>query len=90
MTTTKINLLDLVRRHDASHATWELIEDPYHVTKGVMCWVVTLHNAVRTPEHSWFAQYRVASHTIQLANGVELITDDYIAHMVNQRLEIAS
>jgi hypothetical protein len=81
--------MDLVRRHDASHATWEYVEDTGHVTKGVKCWVVTLHHALVT-SGQWYGQYRVAAHTTKLANSADLITDEYIAHMVNKRLEEAN
>lgn len=87
MKTVKVHLMDLVRRHDAKSATWEYVEDTDHTTKGVMCWVVTLHKALIS--NGGFTKLRVEAHTIKLANGAELITDEYVAHLVNQRLEQA-
>jgi hypothetical protein len=90
MRTTKVHLMDLVRRHDATSAEWKYVEDTDHVTRGVMCWVVTLHDAVIEPKRTWASVYRVKAHTIKLANCAELVTDEYIAHMVNKRLEDAN
>lgn len=87
MKTTKVHLMDLVCRHDASGAEWHYIEDTNHVTKGTMCWVVILFHAL-IPAGTC-GKRRVTAHTIKLANGAELITDEYVAHLVNQRLEQA-
>jgi len=87
--TAKIHLMDLVRRHDASDASWEYVEDTDHVTKGVMCWRVTLFHALIPNTGGGASQYRVAAHTFNLANGAELITDEYVAWRVLQRLEAA-
>lgn len=89
MRTTKVHLMDLVQRHDATSAEWKYVEDTDHVTRGVMCWVVTLFHAM-VPSEGWYGRYRVAAHTIKLANGAELVTDEYIAHQVIKRLEEAS
>jgi hypothetical protein len=86
---SRVHLMDLVRRHEASHATWRYVEDTDHVTRGVMCWVVTLHYALVQDQSAWASRYRVKEHTIKLANGAELVTDEYIAHQVLKRLEQA-
>jgi hypothetical protein len=87
---SRVHLMDLVRRHDASSATWQYVEDTDHVTKGVMCWVVTLHGALLEPKRcNWVSSYRAVAHTIKLANGAELVTDEYVAHQVLKRLEKA-
>jgi hypothetical protein len=86
---SRVHLMDLVRRHDASDANWAYVEDPAHVTRGVMCWRVTLFHAL-IPTEGGYGQYRVAAHTIKLANGAELVTDEYVAHRVLKRLEQAS
>jgi hypothetical protein len=86
--TAKIHLMDLVRRHDADGAVWAYITDTSHVTPNVKCWQVTLLNAkLPTAIHDRYR--RVMSHTINLANGAELITDEYVAWQVLQRLEAA-
>lgn len=85
---SRVHLMDLVKRHDASDAEWAYVEDTSHVTRGVMCWRVTLSHAL-IPTEGGYGQYRVAAHTIQLANGAELVTDEYIAHQVLKRLEQA-
>ena len=85
--TAKVHLMDLVRRHDAQGAVWAYITDPYHRTPDVKCWQVTLLNAlVPVGTHGY---RRVSAHTFNLANGAELITDEYIAHQVALRLEQA-
>ena len=85
--TAKIHLMDLVRRHDAQGAVWAYITDPYHRTPDVKCWQVTLLNAlIPAGTHGY---RRVAAHTFNLANGAELITDEYVAWQVLQRLEAA-
>lgn len=90
---TKIHLMDLVRQHDAESASWKYTEDTDHVVRGVMCWVVTLHNAYTEPPRTygwdWVKPPRVKAHTFKLAYGAQLITDEYVAHLVNQRLEQA-
>jgi hypothetical protein len=85
---SRVHLMDLVRRADASDADWAYVEDADHVTRGVMCWRVTLFHAL-IPTDGGYGQYRVAAHTFNLANGAELVTDEYIAHQVLQRLEQA-
>lgn len=87
--TAKIHLMDLVRRYEAESAEWAYVENTEHVTRGVMHWVITLKNAKLPKEESWY-QRPVASHTLTLANGAELITDEYVAWQVLQRLEQAS
>ena len=89
MKTVKIHLMDLVRRHDASGAVWALINDPDHVTPNVKCWQVTLLDALLPSNGGWNRQYRVTAHTFNLANGAELVTDEYIAWQVLKRLEQA-
>lgn len=93
MKPTQINLMDLVRRYQASSAEWKYVENTDHVTRGVMHWVITLKNVTlprgdSASSGSWAT--RIAAHTFNLANGVELITDEYIAWQVLQRLERAS
>lgn len=87
--TAKVHLMDLVRRYNAESAEWKYVENTEHVTRGVMHWVITLSNAT-IPK--WESPYpiRVRSHTFNLANGAELITDEYVAWQVLQRLEQAS
>lgn len=87
--TAKIHLMDLVRRHDAQGAVWAYVTDTSHVTPNVKCWQVTLLNPVIGVD-TWNTQRRVASYTFNLANGAELITDEYVAWQVLQRLEQAS
>lgn len=90
MRPVRIHLMDLVRRHDASGAHWSYVEDADHVTRGVMCWVVTLHNAIiQRRSDDWASVQRVSAHTIKLANGAELVTDEYVAWQVLRRLERA-
>lgn len=86
---TKINLMHLVEEYKAESAEWEYVEDTTHKTRGVMHWVVRLNNVTMPRWESttnWW-KHRKASHTITLANGADLITDDYIAHQVIKRLE---
>lgn len=83
---SRVHLMDLVRRHDASDADWAYVEDTDHVTRGVMRWRVTLFHALIPTE----GYRRVAAHTFNLANGAELITDEYVAWQVLKRLEQAS
>jgi len=86
--TVKIHLMDLVRRHDAQGAVWAYITDTTHVTPNVKCWQVTLLNPL-IGVGTWNQPRRVAAHTFNLANGAELITDEYVAWQVLQRLEAA-
>ena len=86
---TRIHLMDLVRRYKAESAEWAYVENTEHVTRGVMHWVITLKNVTLPKEDSWYPR-RVAAHTFNLANGAELITDEYVAWQVLQRLEQAS
>lgn len=87
MRQTKIHLMDLVRRYKADSAEWRYVENPDHVTRGVMCWQVTLKRArIETSDGGW---QTVASHTLNLANGAELITDEYVAKQVLKRLDKA-
>lgn len=87
---SRVHLMDLVKRHDASSATWKYVEDTDHVTRGVMCWVVTLHNAIiERRSNDWASVHRKYEHTIKLANGAELVTDEYVAWQVLRRLEQA-
>jgi hypothetical protein len=88
MKTVKIHLMDLVRRHDAQGAVWAYITDPDHVTPNVKCWQVTLLNPLMGV-NVWNQPRRVAAHTFNLANGAELITDEYVAWQVLKRLEDA-
>ena len=81
----QVHLMDLVREYDAKGATWHYIEDPDHVTRGVMCWCVVLHNA-KVGSNRFD---RVASHTVKLANSCGLVADEYIAYQVLRRLEQA-
>lgn len=87
--TAKIHLMDLVRRHDATGAVWAYITDTTHVTPNVKCWQVTLLNPL-IGAGPWNRPRRVSVHTFNLANGAELITDEYVAWQVLQRLEQAS
>jgi hypothetical protein len=76
-----------VRRHDAHGAVWAYITDTTHVTPNVKCWQVTLLNAL-IPVGD-FGRRRVTAHTFNLANGAELVTDEYVAWQVLRRLEQA-
>jgi hypothetical protein len=88
MRKTKIHLMDLVRRHQAESAEWRYVENADHATRGVMCWQVTLINVRTYNAHgSW---RKIASHTFNLANGAELITDEYVANQVLKRLDKAN
>ena len=88
MRKTKIHLMDLVRRHQAESAEWRYVENADHVTRGVMCWQVTFKRArIETSDGGW---QHVASHTLNLANGAELITDEYVANQVLKRLDKAN
>ena len=89
MHVTKVHLADLVRRYNAERAEWAYVEDADHVTKGVMCWVVTLFNATMPKWEDYYPR-RVREHIIKLGTNAELVTDEYIAHIVLQRLEQAS
>jgi hypothetical protein len=86
--TAKVHLMDLVRRHDAQGAVWAYITDTTHVTPNVKCWQVTLLNPLIGTD-TWNQPRRVAAHTFNLANGAELIADEYVAWQVLQRLEAA-
>lgn len=86
--TAKVHLMDLVQRHNADGAVWTYITDTSHVTPNVKCWQVTLLNA-ELPTAMFGRYRRVAAHTFNLANGAELITDEYVAWQVLQRLEAA-
>jgi len=81
---TEIHLHDLVDKYLAKSATWEYVENTEHKTKGVMHWVVTLYDA-KLPiyERGWIRR----THTMALANGCHLNTDEYIARLVIQKLE---
>ena len=79
--------MDLVRQYKADSAEWRYVEDPDHVTRGVMCWQVTFKRArIETSDGGW---QHVATYTLNLANGAELITDEYVANQVLKRLEEA-
>lgn len=86
--TAKVHLMDLVRRHDATGAVWAYITDTTHVTPNVKCWQVSLLNPLIPMGPC--GKRRVSVHTFNLANGAELITDEYVAWQVLQRLEQAS
>jgi hypothetical protein len=85
---SRVHLMDLVRRHDAQGAVWAYITDTTHVTPNVKCWQVTLLNPLMGVD-AWNRQHRVRAHTFNLANGAELITDEYVAWQVLKRLEQA-
>lgn len=84
---SRVHLMDLVRRHDARGAIWTYITDTTHITPNVKCWQVTLLDAL-IPVGAC-GKRRVTAHTFNLANGAELVTDEYIAHQVLKRLERA-
>lgn len=87
----RVHLTDLVRRNSAKSATWEYIEDTDHVTRGVMHWVVTLKGVSPSEECFVNGRYiRTATRVIKLAHGAELITDEYVAQQVLERLEAAA
>lgn len=81
----EIHLSDLVGVYNASGAEWHYIEKTYHVTRGVMHWVVTLYNAT-APKWEDPPFYN-KTHVIELANGCELIVDEYVARLVIKRME---
>lgn len=89
MTRAKVHVADLVRRYNAERAEWAYIEDPDHVTKGVMCWVVTLFN-VTMPKWEDYYPRRVREHVIKLGTGADLVVDEYVADLVWARLEQAN
>jgi len=84
----EIHLMDLVRRHKAESAEWRYVEDADHVTRGVMCWQVTL-NKVRVESSDGGWEYK-AKHTFNLCHHAELITDEYVAKQVLKRLDKAN
>ena len=88
MKPTRVHLMDLVRRHDAQGAVWAYVTDHTHVTPDVKCWQVTLLDA-KIPVGNYRGYARVRAHTFTLANGAELVTDEYVAWQVLQRLEQA-
>jgi hypothetical protein len=84
---TKVHLIDLVGTYNASGAEWHYIENTKHVTKGVMHWVVTLYNAT-APKWEDPPFWRT-THVIELANGCELIVDEYVTRLVLNRFKEA-
>lgn len=87
MRPSKVHLMDLVQRYKAESAEWAYVENTEHMTRGVMHWVITLKNVTMPDWES--PPRRIAAHTFNLANGSELITDEYVAWQVLQRLEQA-
>jgi hypothetical protein len=85
---SKIHLIDLVDRYQAKSASWEYVEDTKHVTKGVMHWVVTLHKATAPKWED--PPYYSKTHVIELANGCELILDEYVTRLVLKRFTEAT
>lgn len=83
--TRRVHLSDLVGVYNASGAEWHYIENTKHVTKGVMHWVVTLYNAT-APKWEYPSFYK-KTHVIELANGSELIVDEYVTNLVINRFE---
>ena len=83
--TRRVHLSDLVGVYNASGAKWDYIENTKHVTKGVMHWVVTLYNAT-SPKWEYPPFYN-KTHVIELANGSELIVDEYVTRLVLKRME---
>jgi hypothetical protein len=85
---TKLKLIDLIDRYQASSAEWHYVEDTKHVTKGVMHWIVILFNATVPNE---YGRHRlVKTHVIELANCCDLIVDEYLARLVINRFERAT
>ena len=82
---TKLKLIHLVDQYNASGAEWHYVENTKHVTKGVMHWVVTLYNAT-SPKWEYPPFYN-KTHVIELANGSELIVDEYVTNLVIKRME---
>ena len=82
---SQIHLSDLVNTYQAKSASWEYVENTKHVTKGVMHWVVTLYNAT-APKWEYPPFYN-KTHVIELANGSELIVDEYVTNLVIKRME---
>jgi len=80
---TEVHLIDLVDIHNASSAKWEYVENTEHVTRGVMHWVVTLYDAMVPDDRGW----RRRNHVIKLANGANLLTDEYVTRLVIKELE---
>ena len=85
---SRVHLSDLVDRHKADSAEWHYIEDTKHVTKGVMHWVVILHHAI--VENEFGGRRYVKNHVIELANGCELIVDEYVTRLVLKRMEVTN
>lgn len=85
---SRVHLSDLVDRYQAKSATWEYVENTYHVTRGVMHWVVTLYKAT-APKWEDPPFYN-KTHVIELANGCELIVDEYVTRLVLKRMEVAN
>lgn len=82
---SQIHLNDLVNTYQAKSASWHYIENTKHVTKGVMHWVVTLYNAT-APKWEYPPFYN-KTHVIELANGCDLIVDEYVTRLVIKRME---
>jgi hypothetical protein len=81
---SEVHLVDLVDLHGAKSAKWEYVENTEHVTKGVMHWVVTLYDATRRcHDRGWVR----GTHVIKLANGANLLTDEYVTRLVIKELE---
>jgi|LauGreDrversion4_2_1035121.scaffolds.fasta_scaffold2168802_2 hypothetical protein len=81
---TEVHLVDLVDLHAAKSAKWEYVEDTEHATKGVMHWLVTLYDAkIPIGERGWIRK----THVIKLANGANLLTDEYVTRLVIKELE---
>lgn len=87
MKRTRVHLKDLVTRYDADSATWEFREDTDHMTRGVMCWHIMLHNAALPTR---LRARRVSEYPIKLATCCDLIVDEYVADLVWARLEQAN
>lgn len=83
--TSKVHLSDLVDRHNASGAEWHYIENTKHVTKGVMHWLVILFNATVINEYG--GRRFAKTHVVELANGCDLIVDEYVTRLVIKRME---
>lgn len=80
---SEVHLVDLVDLHAAKSAKWEYVENTEHVTRGVMHWVVTLYGATMRSDAGWTH----GTHVIKLANGANLLTDEYVTRLVIKELE---
>ena len=80
---SEVHLVDLVDLHGAKSAKWEYVENTEHVTRGVMHWVVTLYDATVRGDWGWVR----GTHVIKLANGANLLTDEYVTRLVIKELE---